>query len=126
VNSVPSHATAASAVASPRPAPIGGGDAEPAWFPLGGVLLLVALVAVALAAMRIGARPGHGGSWRWRAAFAGEAPPGAPALVHAQRVDAQTRLVVVRWHGAELLLGVDAHGAAALLDRRAAEPERPA
>jgi hypothetical protein len=69
-----------------------------------------------IAARRRGAR---GGAWPWHAQ-ARQVHGGAIEVLHARRLDATTRLYVVRWQGNDLLLGVGNAVAPVVLERRAA------
>ena len=106
-----------------------GADEPAPLFPASGVVLLLVLVAAAALAWWFGprgprARRGRsgGGKFGW-AALHGSGCMTVPAdgidVVCASRLDAQHRLYVVRWAGGELLLGVNAHAAPVVLDRRA-------
>lgn len=120
-----------SSVAAPAPAsgPLWGGMAAPdPGFPVAGLLLMLALLAVAAWAWWHGSRQ-RGLDLRsfWRLAGAGPglatrsgARPGAdmPRVLWATRLDATTRLSVVRWNGHDLLLASTASAAPVVLERR--------
>lgn len=94
-------------------------------FPTGGVILMLILLAVACWAWWVG--PQHRfrrgvRAWPWRAREGAGAAQNAPEILAATRLDAGTRLYVVRWQESELLLGVSDHSAPVVLDRHARRP----
>lgn len=98
-----------------------GTEATP--FPFGGLLLLLALLAIACWAWWAGARrsPGsalRGWPWRMHLGGAGARVPDEPVVAAATRLDASTRLYVVRWHDRELLLGLSGNAPPVVLDRQ--------
>lgn len=124
-------AASASAAASASGAAANSGTLQlPGWparpepegplFPLGGALLLLALMAAAAAAWWFGPRrrAGRGRVAVWPMPRERGTELGDPDVVFARRLDAHHRLYVVRWRGAELLLGVGPQSAPTVLDRR--------
>lgn len=139
VSSVATPSAASSVAASTVASrPLWGGMAAPdPGFPTAGLLLMLALLAVAGWAWWHGSRQ-RGLDLRsfWRLAGADPAGParlgarpGAelPRVLWATRLDPTTRLAVVRWNGHELLVASTAGAAPVVLERRPVEkPEAPA
>jgi len=121
-NAVAAPAAAASQIGASLPwnsAP------ESPLFPTGGVILMLILLAVACWAWWAGPQHRFGLGlrvWPWRAREGAVAPQNEPEILAATRLDASTRLYVVRWQEYELLLGVTGHSAPVVLDRQARRP----
>lgn len=93
-------------------------------FPVGGAVLLVVLMAVALwawgfARVRRTGREGRVPAWLARLNLARAAEPGDGelALVDSMTVGAQLRVAVVEWSGGRVLVGVGSSGTPVALDR---------
>lgn len=87
--------------------------------PSGALALMLVLLAVGVWAWWVGRRRQTGRLWPWAT---GVRHPtrgsGAATVVTATRLDAHTRLVIVRWAGSELLLAASTHAPPVVLDRR--------
>lgn len=101
-------------------------DADEFSFPVGGAILLLALLAVAVWAWTLGRRaPGRrprglAGPWRLPGTAAAEDGQRL-SVVASTRLDLGARLHVVQWHGEQVLVAVNGTAAPVLLSRRRAD-----
>lgn len=96
-------------------------DAEDLGFPVGGAMLLIGLMIMALWLVWQGKRRGVSsqGGRSWASLFGVMPSPSAQEVrvVASTRLDASTRIHVVEWHGRQLLVAVNGSAPPVVLDR---------
>jgi hypothetical protein len=90
-------------------------------FPLGGAVLLVALMAIAVGLVWFEKRRGRGNRKKspWGALFGAQADTDSEGVrvLSSTRLDAATRVYALAWHDRQLLVAVHANSQPVVLDR---------